>query len=401
MEADDNTSSLFYQSMTLSGSPDAPAILIHTSTNRIRRPHIAIDSNRTVHLLWQERFTKGAGSRNSQGTWVHYARIAQGQHGPVVTREELLNDRPMAMHPYLAVDAQGVAYSAWEEGQDSVILARLAGNSALERRRIATHFGKDAHGYPAVAVDRRGNLHVTWTDAADPTATQIVYTTLQPQGTGARQPLSSLLESPKQSLYRSVQVVSQPKTIGVDPSTGRVVIAWLNQRERGPIGRLAAQHVSVTLRPAGLLASSIGHTRWRSAKVLRVLDSRLTAQPAFVEWAAPVAAVGKSMTLTVVRTAVGVVSPPATSASTLHRFNGTVETLRRLQLLKFSSWSGPPPAAGGYLMQAEFVRSVRPLFSTRFLPSGSLNSLQEASPWSTSGAQPLRPFSQKEVAIPV
>jgi hypothetical protein len=410
-ESGDGGSRLLYQALPLSGSPDTPATLIHASANRIRRPHIAVDANQTVHLLWQERFAKGAGARNSEGTWVHYTRLVRGPHGVVVSRNELLNERPMAMHPYLAVDAHGVAYSVWEEGQDSIILARIPGHNAIERRRIATHFGKDVHGYPAVAIDRHGNLHVTWTGATDAQTTQIAYEMFQAPGAGAHRSLSALIESPKQALYRSAQPFNQPKTIGVDPATGRVVIAWRNQRERGPIGRLAAQTISMTVSPAGLLGPVHGNirhgnirhekVRWKSAKTLSVLDANLTSQPSLVELALPVAAVGKPLVITAIRTAGGAASPPTTTSSTLHRFDDTVGKLHLLQLLKFSSWSGPPPAPGGSVAQAEFVSIVPPLLSVRFLPFNPLNPLQEASLRSTRGAQPLRLFLQKEVAIQV
>ena len=98
-ESTGNRSRLMYQLQGLSGAPLTQGMVIRDSVNRIRRPHIRIDSSGTVHLLWQERFAKTAGARRAQGTKVWYARLSMGKQGPYVVRQDILNQRQTAMHP--------------------------------------------------------------------------------------------------------------------------------------------------------------------------------------------------------------------------------------------------------------------------------------------------------------
>jgi hypothetical protein len=315
----------------ISGAPLTPVTVLHESAARLRRPHIAIDTSQVVHLLWQERFAKGAGARVPQGTWVHYARLtSRAQSQPTLLRQEVLNQRPMALHPDLAVDARGVAYSVWEEGGGAVVLTRIAGQSQpVEHRRITALFGKDRHGYPAVAVDQRGTLHVTWTASGNANRTQIIYATLPVSNWGTQQAVS------QQPIYATAPVFGQPKRISVDDRTGQVTITWRNQRTQGQLGRMAASDNSITLKLAG---SSTAR------KLSRVLDTHLTPSPEGASFTVPVAVLGKPLMVAPPPGGTTRVTLPVDSLnSAFHRFDGTVEKLQLAKLLAYSSWTGAPP----------------------------------------------------------
>jgi hypothetical protein len=357
-DADDH-SRLVYQLQTASGVPLTPATILHESTARIRRPHLVIDANQFIHLLWQERFAKGAGAKVSQGTWVHYAKLALNGQGLSLLRKETLNQRPKAMHPDLAVGVDGVAYSVWEEGADSIILAKIAGPSQpIDHRRIAAHFGKDQHGYPAVAVDRRGNLHLSWTNAGQTKNQQIVYAML-PAATFAQDRPPS-----EQPIYASAPVFGQPKRITVDNNTGRITVTWRNQRARGPIGLVAAHENSVILRPTD---------NGQAVQPWRVVDSNLTSGLVLFPQQTPVALPGKPLLLAIVpdKQVVGDL-PDLSPATALRQFDSSVEKLKLAHLLAFSSWSGPPPSGN----------SLFSTHSSALYPSFPGQSLQHHSPTS-------------------
>jgi hypothetical protein len=324
---------LLYQLQTLSGSPLAPVLLIQESQSRLRRPHIMIDANEgTVHALWQERFAKGAGARNTEGTWVHYARLSSGGQGASILRQAILNQRPLAQHPDLGVDRRGIAYAMWEEGKETLLLAKVQDDRPVVYRRIATDFGKNGHGYPTLAVDGRGDLHLAWS-AVTPTGTQqIVYAVM------ARHDFSAARLVALQAVYNGAAPFSQPKQIRVEERTGRVTIHWKTQHREGPLGRLAASARSVSFTTdRGVVERVVVHDTFLAPTAGSAPSTLFLA-----------VAAGKSPVIrpSAVSTLLATVHDDGSAASCLSRHAEGIDKLLLARLLAFTSWSGAPPAAG-------------------------------------------------------
>ena len=375
-------SSLFYQLQDLSGHPISPQVLIQESVARIRRPHVVVDASQRIHLLWQERFAKEAGAKLPQGTWVHYAQLTSTAQGlAVVRQQQVLNQRPLAMHPALAIDAQGIAYVVWEEGETSVMLAKIVGRQRpVEFRKIAASFGKEGHGYPTVAIDRKGNLHLAWTNRAAAGTSQIVYTTLAAADLGGKRAILG------QPLYATAPVVGQPKQIMMDEAAGRVRISWQNRRAEGPLGRLALPVNSLTLRVKGSAA--------RLATPLRIFDTHLVPAPDQLALGEQVAVTVKPQPLRPAQTVMVRVEPQGDQLKLLlQRFDNAIEKLKLAHLLAFSSWSSAPPSS--------MIVSSRlsPDSSIQFVPQ-QVHRSHQFKPLSTLrqsvGADDL--FSSKEVS---
>ena len=330
----DQQSFLLYQLQDLSGRPLSPRTLIHQSDSRIRRPHLAVDASERIHLLWQERFAKETGAKTSQGTWVHYAQLAPAAEGLTVIRRQVLNQRPNAMHPALAVDAQSIAYVVWEEGGNSVVLAKIVGRQRpVEFHKVSASFGKEGRGYPAVAVDRQGNLHLAWTNATNAGDSQIVYAMLVATDLGGRQPIVG------QPLYTSAPVAGQPKQITIDDTAGQAKISWQNRRGEGPLGRLAALPANnLTLRMKGSAA--------RPATPWRVMDQHLSSVPELPSFGELLAVTVKPHRPASVYEVMVRIAPQTDPVQPLlQRFDDAIEKLKLAQLLAFSNWSSAPPSA--------------------------------------------------------
>jgi hypothetical protein len=319
---------LLYQVQSLSGTPLAPATLVHESASRIRRPHLAIDDAGTLHLLWQERFAKGAGAKSREGTWVHYAQLASSDSGASLLRHEVLNQRPLAQHPDLSVDSRGVAYAIWEEDQNRLVLAKVSGpKQPVDYRWIAADFGKGGHGFPALTVDRRGDLHLAWSTVTSIGTQQIVYATL----------LHGAFDTARittQPVYTTTRSADRPKQLRVAEQTGSVTIHWKNQRERGPLGRLVASTGSVifTLKHGAIIDR------------VTILDTMLTPSPTPRRSAMPLAVTAKAPPIEPAVIVAALLTPPwHIDVSTSARSDDSIGKLKLARLLAFSRWSSAPP----------------------------------------------------------
>ncbi len=235
---DGSLSRLYYQVKDASGKSLTNPVLLTESSSRIRRPKVMIDGRNVIHLLWQERFANGAGQRVAQGTTIHYAKLSLTPSGAVailIRPSILTNDhgrRQAAMHPSLAVDEAGWAYVTWEEGRRNVVLTAIDPSGKIEQtRQISRRATETDHAEPAVAVDRRGNVHVVWTTQAGD-KTQIVYKALR--GHGGR------VLSKEKIVYTARGSFAQTKVVTFD-NHGNAKIAWVNQpgRQAGQRARWA------------------------------------------------------------------------------------------------------------------------------------------------------------------
>jgi hypothetical protein len=334
-------SRLLYQLTALSGSPLGPATIIQESTGRLRRPHLIRDANQTLHALWQERSAKAP-----EGTLVHYAQLLPSPQGPLISRHIILNRRWLAQHPDLGVDRRGIAYAVWEEGPRTLILAKVTGQQPVEYRQITTDFGGSGHGYPVLAVDRHGDLHLAWSAITTAGTQQTLYASLSSQAFNTAR-LSG------QVVHTSSVPVDQPKQIRVADQTGQVTIRWMNKHGQGPAGRLVASSGSVTFRRHG---KTISH--------LTIRDSTLTASAEHWQPIMPLAVTSKPLLIQPAVSAAAVL-PPAprdVSRAAVSRFDGSIAKLKLAWLLAFTSWSGAPPAPG--IVTASFIPPVLAVVST-------------------------------------
>lgn len=322
-------SALLYQILDpfAAGHP-APSVLLRETTSRIRRPQIVVDRRGGVHVLWQERFAKTEGARDAQGTWVHYLRFNNGELAGGL-QHHVLNDRPQALHPNLAVDGRGGAVVVWEEDA-ALVVSRIVPTGLVSARRLAAEPARlDRRAFPAVAVDRQGQIHVAWTDHSPNASDQMVYSvltarTLEPQ-------------IAQQTVQKINGVYAQRKSLALEPS-GNVRLTWTDKlapgrlAERsdpnriwiasggGPAGALvrtyglADRHLheeSVSAAPSAWVAVPSRHPGFSALSSRTVLDSAAPPEPELI---------------------------PALLSS-------AIEKRLKREILAFASWSGPPPGS--------------------------------------------------------
>jgi hypothetical protein len=357
-------SRLLYQRRTLDGLPLGPAMLIQESQSRLRRPHLVMDGSGTLHALWQERFDKRHGARNAEGTWIHYARFtADSAQAGSILRQDVLNHRPLAQHPDLGVDKRGIAYAIWEEGRDSLFIAKVQGNRTVAYRHMTTDFGKPGHGYPALAVDGRGDVHMTWSSVTSVGTQQILYASLSHHGFNDGRLVASRV------VFSSESPSEQPKRIRVANGTDRVTIVWKNMRIEGPLGRLAASDNRISF--------TVGHS---SLKRVVVLDTFMTPTQSMWWSSAPAAVTGKPRMVkpSVVPTGLSAV-PDEQPVYLKSSRTMAIDKLKLARLLAFTSWTGAPPSitspvkfmpfpfSASEFAHLQNLRTVQPFFQSHII----------------------------------
>lgn len=373
---------LLYQLQTLSGSPIGPAVLIQESQHRLRRPHLMFDAREgVIHALWQERFAKSAGARNAEGTWVHYARLSSGQEGPAVLRQAILNKRPLAQHPDLAVDRHGAAYAVWEEDADAIRLAKIVGDRPVESTQIATRLSRRGQGFPALTIDDQGDLHLAWSAVTPIGTQQIVYVSLSHHDFNAGR-LAAM-----HAVYTAGSPTDQPKQIRIDDRTGRITIQWKNQRQQGALGRLAASANSVSF--------TTGPGSPGLVEQLVVSDTFVAPAAAANHATMPVAVTGKRLSVKPVpmMAMAPMASDDGPMSARVSRHSDAIGKLKLARLLAFTSWTGAPPAGKVAVLFSSPARSGDSISSVS-RPSGFLQSTfprSDPSMWSRrSGSNVMR-----------
>jgi hypothetical protein len=340
---DGPASRLYYQAKAAFGKSLTDPVLLTESSTRIRRPKVAIDGRNMVHLLWQERVAKGAGRRVAQGTTIHYAKLSLTPSGAVVVLirpSVLTNDqgrRHAAMHPSIAVDEAGWAYVIWEEGRRDVVLTAIDPSGKIEQtRQVSRRATETDHAEPAVAVDRRGNVHVVWTTQAGD-KTQLVYKAFRGHG-------GKVLVKEK-IVYAFKGSFAQAKVVRFDKQ-GNVKIAWANFPDRRS-GQRARWAMSGSNAGSGYVVVRAGRSSTTNAgSVVAAADKSIQALPDRNWLLANDAVVNPKPRLNSPAQAaerIAVTDPPKISQSFS---DPAVSKLLMEQVLRYSSWSAPPPSAG-------------------------------------------------------
>lgn len=300
-------------------------VLLRESTSRIRRPQIVVDSQGGVHVLWQERFAKVQGARDAQGTWVHYVRFNNGEIAEGI-QHRVLNNRPQALHPNLAVDGGGNAVVVWEE-DSALVVSRVVSAGLVSVGRVAVEPSSlDRRAFPAIVTDRQGQIHLAWTDHSTNGSDRMVYAVLNAQT------LSPQIEP--QTLRTINGIYAQRKSLAVEPS-GSLRLTWTEKT--GP-GRLSERSDSNRLwiasgGPTDALVSTFG-----------LADEHLHHGPVPVTLGAWVAVPSRDpWMLALPSSEVGYVLVPLRTEAVGAPASSEIEQELRREILAFASWSGPPP----------------------------------------------------------
>ena len=338
----DGHSYLWYETVDPLFTLRRQPVLIATSTLRLRRPQVVVDAQQTVHILWQERFAKGASSKMGQGTWVHYAQlgVSAASSSIIVRRHIILNERPQAFHPDLAVDTQGTPYAVWEEKDGSIILATIpVQGHEIRLDHLATHIGPDHRGYPAIAVGPQGNVHLVWTNDVGRAAKEMVHSVLRK---GDLAPVAA--EQPIYSTSR--HIFGQPKSLRINEQSGQLLVIWQDKMERGPL-RSSQSVRRLSLAPAPAARGADGSQLWEAARVTSITDQSLSERASRSTPADTVALLRKPLSFGPLP-ALAASSVASGSDHSGRRLHGTTAIHRLLleRLLAFSSWSGAPPPGG-------------------------------------------------------
>ncbi len=331
--------SVFYQAIDPFGSRSVgTASRIYESRldgSRLRRPRIVVGDEGEIHLILQERFAKVSGARATEGTWVHYIRFRSSeipQGGSI--RHTVLNERPKALHPDLAVDRRGNAAVVWEEESDALVLIRIGSNGLLSSRHlIPVRNSTEGRAFPALAADRRGNIHLAWTEPSG-RADRMVYTVLDQK---AFRPLIT-----QRTLHTVPSALGQRKSLSVDPS-GQVRLEWAAKKAEGPGSEIASDRHHLIIRAVSPASPAQSINPLMAGGVSDLVDRHFHAALKLSSPPADEGLPGKRLEI----------SPPARVKGVHLSFSSSgpermadgieIEKVLMRHLLEFSSWTGAPP----------------------------------------------------------
>ncbi|MFC1761801.1 hypothetical protein ACFL6U_06945 [Planctomycetota bacterium] len=148
--------------------PDVMVDAIFTHTTVQRYPDIAVGSDGTIHVVWEDyRDNPILGS-------IYYANSSDG--GRSFSKDIMIGDAitPTSHQilPTIAVDDNGIVYVAWEDYRDHpdhgsvyYCMSTDNGETFLTDTMVAdAETVANPQVHPAIAVDRRGSVHVVWED---------------------------------------------------------------------------------------------------------------------------------------------------------------------------------------------------------------------------------------------
>ncbi|TKJ21769.1 MAG: hypothetical protein CEE43_08755 [Promethearchaeota archaeon Loki_b32] len=166
---------------------------VYWNDGNSERPSIAVDNNGNVHVVWYD-YTDGPWGIDTEIMYVNYSSSAGWSNATVISDGfggVYWNDG-WSECPSIAIDNSGNVHVVWYDytdgpwGTDSEIMYVNYSSSAgwSNATVISDGFGgvywNDGYsGYPSIAVDSLGNVHVVWDDdTAGPWGTdyEIMYT---------------------------------------------------------------------------------------------------------------------------------------------------------------------------------------------------------------------------------
>lgn len=346
-------SELFYQRINpYQVGPASPVISIARSESRLKRPHIKLGDDGLVHLLWQERYMRPAGSKNKQGTWIHYARFYSGEVEKTGRfSRSILNSRPSALHPDFAVDASKNAWVVWEEGAGDLKLVKINRDGRLSRPQTITVSDKTrVNAFPVIAADEKGNLHLAWTGQSKGRTDSMVYAVID------RVNFRPVIA--ERAVHTVPAAAGQRKSLSVT-RTGEVRLGWKAKNEEGRLdinvpesGYLLIQPVHSNMGPV-LQAMPIGeHVKVVDRKLRNKKKDPLDFQIHGILSKKP----GHSPLGLRGRLSV----PVWSDIPSLAEGNRDVEQSKRHMMLAFSSWSAAPPPSGKHSSPVTAARLASP-----------------------------------------
>lgn len=139
-------------------------------------PRIAVDHQGSLHVVWQDSIGGESGIfwalRSSDGSWS--------------APQKITGSSANSSAPDIAVDAQGNPQVVWKEelthGNAGIMYATRSGETDWLTQSISDNSG--GSGFPSIAVDGEGNLHVVWQDSLQITGgyLDILYATKPSDG---------------------------------------------------------------------------------------------------------------------------------------------------------------------------------------------------------------------------
>ncbi len=160
---------VFYVTKPSGGGWTAPVNASHTGQANLM-PAIAADASCTLHAVWSD---------GSPGNDAIFYASKGCDAGAWSAAERVSHTAGRSWAPVVAADAQGGVHVAWHDltpGPTEIYYAeKPAGGAWSDSQRVSKTIGGSV--FPALAVDRRGTVHLAWQDSVTASAPpfQILY----------------------------------------------------------------------------------------------------------------------------------------------------------------------------------------------------------------------------------
>jgi hypothetical protein len=143
---------------------------ISNNSGNSQYPDIAVDSQGTVYVVWQDDTVGGSG--------LLYSTLSAGD-GNWSTPQSISGTSSISASPRIAVDQQGSLHVVWQDsigGEPGIYWAVRSSDGSWSTPQQITGTSANSSA-PDVAVDAQGNPHVVWEEELAEGNTDIIYAT--------------------------------------------------------------------------------------------------------------------------------------------------------------------------------------------------------------------------------
>ncbi len=218
---------IFYKRWDASTSAWTTTEVVSTeSTDFSYWPSIAVDSAGNIHIAWQDDTDYAGSGTDTDIFYKHWNSSSSSWSATEVVSTESTGG---AYAPSLATDSAGNIHIAWDDYTDyagagteeDIFYKRWdASTSAWTTTEVVSTESTDHSGYPSLATDSAGNIHIAWQDYTD-------YA-----GAGGDEDIFYKRWDHSSLTWTTTEVVSTESTLYADfsslvvDSAGNIHVAW-------------------------------------------------------------------------------------------------------------------------------------------------------------------------------